>query len=166
VARRKKAARQVFERTPTGYVVNLDRDELDLIVHFIGELRTLLLTDDPNSHAITRRLFPPAYHLADDADADTEYQRLMRDELVASRLAAMQQVDQALTAGRELDEEGMHGLLQSLNAVRLVLGTLLDVGEEHTARSVSDDDPLVGEYHLYEFLSYLLDAAVHAVSGG
>jgi hypothetical protein len=155
----------VFERTPKGYVVNLDREELDLIVRFVDELRALLLANDSNTHAITRRLFPPAYHLADDADADTEYQRLMRDELVASRLAAMQQVDTALTAGSTLDEEAMHGLLQSLNAVRLVLGTLLDVGEDHAAHSIGDDDPMVGEYHLYEFLSYLLDAAVQAVSG-
>lgn len=163
---RRKARRQVFERTTKGYVVNLDRAELDLIIHFVDELRTLLLADDLGTSAITRRLFPPAYHLAGDADADVEYQRLMRDELVASRLAAMHEVDLALTSGHELDEAGMHGLLQSLNAVRLVLGTMLDVGEEHVAGSVDDDDPMVGEYQLYEFLSYLLDAAVHAVTGG
>ncbi len=163
---RRKARRQVFERTSKGYVVNLDREELDLVLHFVDELRTLLLADDPNTRAVTRRLFPPAYHLAGDAEADAEYQRLMRDELVASRLAAMHEVDLALTSGHELDEVGMHGLLQSLNAVRLVLGTLLDVGEEHAAGAVDDDDPMVGEYHLYEFLSYLLDAAVQAVSGG
>lgn len=162
---RRKARRKVFERTAKGYVVNLEREELDLIVHFVDELRTLLLADDPNTRAVSRRLFPPAYHLAGDAEADAEYQRLMRDELVASRLAAMQQVDTALTSGRELDEAGMHGLLQSLNAVRLVLGTLLDVGEDHFPGAVDDDDPMVGEYHLYEFLSFLLDSAVHAVSG-
>jgi hypothetical protein len=161
---RRKARREVFERTAEGYVVNLDREEIDLIVRLVAELRSLMLADDPSTAAITRRLFPPAYHLADDAEADSEYQRLMRDELVASRLAAMQQVDQALTAKAPLTEEAMHGLLQSLNAVRLVLGTLLDVSEAHDPEDVRDDDPMVGEHHLYQFLSYLLEVAVQAVS--
>ena len=160
----------MFERTPKGFVVNLQREEIDLIVRLVGELRNLLLANDPNTAAITRRLFPPAYHLADDADADTEYQRRMRDELVASRLAAMQQVADTLHAAADgkspLTEEAMHGLLQSLNAVRLVLGTLLDVGEEHHPDDIRDDDPMVGEHHLYQFLSYLLEAAVEAVSRG
>ena len=160
---RRKARRQVFERTPKGYVVNLDNEEIELIVRLVGELRALLLADDPRTEAITRRLFPPAYHLADDAEADSEYQRLMRDELVASRLAAMQQVDDTLRAQEPLSEETMFGLLQSLNSLRLVLGTMLDVGEDHHPDDVGDDDPMLGEHHLYQFLSYLLEAAVQAV---
>ena len=31
---------------------------------------------------------------------------------------------------------------------------------------IRDDDPMVGEHHLYQFLSYLLEAAVEAVSRG
>jgi len=161
---RRKARRKVFERTPKGYVVNMQREEVDLIVRLVAELRALMLADDPNTAAVTRRLFPPAYHLADDAEADAEYQRLMREELVASRLAAMQQVDEALNSNDPLTEDAMHGLLQSLNAVRLVLGTLLDVGEAHDPEDVGDDDPMVGEHHLYQFLSYLLEVAVEAVS--
>lgn len=161
---RRKARREVFQRTPAGYVVNLQREEVDLIVQLVAELRGLMLADDPNTAAITRRLFPPAYHLADDADADAEYHRLMREELVASRLAAMQQVGDALNSTDPLGEEAMHGLLQSLNAVRLVLGTVLDVSEEHDPDDVRDDDPMVGEHHLYQFLSYLLEVAVQAVS--
>ena len=160
---RRKARRQVFERTPKGYVVNLDNEEIELIVRLVGELRALLLADDPRTEAITRRLFPPAYHLAEDAEADSEYQRLMRDELVASRLAAMQQVDDTLRAQEPLSEETMFGLLQTLNSLRLVLGTMLDVGEDHHPDDVGDDDPMLGEHHLYQFLSYLLEAAVQAV---
>ena len=161
---RRKAHRQVFERTPAGVVVNLEREEIDLIVHLVDELRALVLADDPRNQQLTRRLFPPAYHLADDAEADIEYQRLMREELVASRLAAMQHVDDTLSSRIPLTEEAMMGLLQSLNAVRLVLGTLLDVSEEHHPDDITDDDPLVGEHHLYQFLSYLLDAAVSALT--
>jgi hypothetical protein len=154
----------VFERTPKGFVINLQSEEIDLIVRLVAELRGLLVTDDPRSQDLTRRLFPPAYHLTDDADANTEYQRLMRDELVASRLEAMNKVEETLSAGTPLDEAAMHGLLQSLNAVRLVLGTLLDVGEDDRLDELDDDDPMVGEHHLYQFLSYLLDAAVDAIS--
>lgn len=162
---RRKARRPVFERTDAGVVVNLQREEVDLIVRLIDELRALLLSDDERTAHLTRRLFPPAYHLADDADADAEYQRLMREELVASRLAAMQHVGESLRADGPISDEAMLGLLQSLNAVRLVLGTLLDVTEDHHPDDITDDDPLVGEHHLYQFLSYLLDAAVDALSG-
>ena len=57
------------------------------------------------------------------------------------------------------------GLMQALNAVRLVLGTLLDVGEEHDPSAVRDDDPMVGEHQLYSFLSWLLEHLVRATMG-
>ena len=62
---RRKAPRSVVERTPLGYVLNLDREELDLLGRLMGELRGLLLADDPNAAPMLRRLFPPAYHLTD-----------------------------------------------------------------------------------------------------
>jgi hypothetical protein len=161
---RRKARRAVFERTPGGVVVNLEPEETELIVRLVGELRQLLLANDPRNDHLTRRLFPPAYHLATHAEADREYQRLMHDELVAARLAAMQHVTDSLTSNGPLTDDAMVGLLQSLNAVRLVLGTLLDVTEDHHPDDIDDDDPMVGEHHLYQFLSYLLDAAVDAIS--
>jgi hypothetical protein len=162
----RRARRPVVERTAAGFVLNLADEELDLLVRLMDELRNLLLADDPATAPLLRRLFPPAYHLADDAEAEAEYQRLMREELVASRLAALNAVQQALAQRAPLDDEGIHGLVQSLNSVRLVLGTLLDVGEDHDPSEVGDDDPMVGEHHLYTFLSWLLDAAVGAISRG
>lgn len=161
----RKKPRLIFELTADGFVINLRDDERELIARLIGELRELLLANDPLSEPLLRRLFPPAYHLADDAEADAEYQRLMREELVASRLAAIEEADRLLNSGKALDDAAMQGLLQSLNAVRLVLGTLLDVGEMHDPGGVSDDDPMIGEHHLYQFLSFLLECAVEALSG-
>jgi hypothetical protein len=109
-------------------------------------------------------MFPPAYHLDGDEEAEAEYQRLMREELVASRLDALTTLSTALREHRVLDDAGLGSLMQSLNALRLVLGTLLDVDEEHDLDDVSPDDPLIGEHHLYAYLSYLLDAAVRAAS--
>jgi len=162
MARRKP--RLLFEPTDGGFIINLRRDERDLVVRLIGELQGLLLANDPLSEPLLRRLFPPAYHLADDAEADAEYQRLMREELVASRLAAIEEAGRFLSSDAPLSDEAMQGLLRALNAVRLVLGTLLDVGETHNPEDLSDDDPMIGEHHLYQFLSFVLDSAVEALS--
>jgi hypothetical protein len=161
----RKKPRRIFEPTSAGFLINLRSDELELVTRLMGELRELLLTNDPRSEPLLRRLFPPAYHLADDAEANAEYQRLMREELVASRLTAIDEAGRLINSGAALDDGAMQGLLQSLNAVRLVLGTLLDVGEAHDPGQVSDDDPMVGEHHLYQFLSFLLESAVEALSG-
>lgn len=156
--------RPIVARTAEGYVVRLPRDEIEVLVRLLGELRGLLTSDDPDTLPMMRRLFPPAYHLADDADAEAEYQRFMREELVASRLEAIGAVEAALTSGAPMDEATMVGFMQALNMVRLVLGTLLDVGEHDDPLAVGDDDPMVGEHHLYAFLSWLLELSVAAVS--
>jgi hypothetical protein len=160
----RKSPRYVVERTPRGYVVHLQRDEIDLVVRLLQEMRALITSHDPQHAPLVRRLFPPAYHLNDDADAESEFQRLMHDDLVTSRVESIELVEAALTAGRPLDDDELNGFMQSLNSVRLVLGTLLDVSEEHDPDTVRDDDPLVGEHHLYTFLSWLLESTVQAIS--
>jgi hypothetical protein len=161
---RRRNPRHLVERTSKGYVVHLQREEMDLLVRLLGELRGILLSDDPRTDPLLRRLFPPAYHLADDAEAEAEYQRLMRDELVASRLESITSVESALSSGTPMDDGGVQGFMQALNAVRLVLGTLLDVGEQHDPNAVADDDPMVGEHHLYGFLSWILESTVQALT--
>jgi len=160
----RRKPRPLVERTSKGYVVNLQREELDLLVRLLGELRDVMLSDDPRSEPLLRRLFPPAYHLADDAEAEAEYQRLMRQDLVASRLESIAGVEAALSSGTPMDEGGVHGFMQALNSVRLVLGTLLDVGENDDPNEVADDDPMVGEHHLYAFLSWILENTVQALT--
>ena len=49
-----------------------------------------------------------------------------------------------------------------LNDVRLVLGTRLDVDEEH--RGVPDDHPDALAHDVYDLLSTLLGAAIDALS--
>ncbi len=161
---RRKSPRYLVERTSKGYVIHLDREELDLVVRLLSELRGIMMSDQPSTAPLVRRLFPPAYHLADDAEAEAEYQRFMREELVASRLESIAMVEKALSSGATLDDGGLQGFLQSVNAIRLVLGTLLDVSEQDDPNSVPDDDPMVGEHHLYGFLSWLLESTVVALS--
>lgn len=162
----RKSPRHIVERTARGYVVHLQREEIDLVVRLLREMRALITSDDPQHAPLVRRLFPPAYHLADDEEAESEFQRLMHDDLVTSRLESISMVEAALTEGRPMTDGEALGFMQSLNSVRLVLGTLLDVSEEHDPESVRDDDPMAGEHHLYTFLSWLLEHTVQAISRG
>lgn len=111
---------------------------------------------------LLERLFPPAY--PDDPERDAEYQRLMRDELIASRVAAIETVDGFLADGRRLDETELTALMQSVNAVRLVLGTMLGVTEDD-ADERTDALADAPEWHLYTYLSWLLEWTVQALAG-
>ena len=77
----------------------------------------------------------------------------------------IEHVEQALAGKPPLVEQQVLALAQALNSVRLVLGTMLDVSEDHDPDDVADDDPMVGEYHLYGFLSWLLEWTVRSLSG-
>ncbi len=145
-----------------GFVLHLGKDERALLVRLLGELGELLTGEqDPE---LLRRLFPVVH--PDRPDREEEYQRLMRDELVTSRLAGIATVSEVLGgSGRKvtLDEAQMTSFVQAVNGVRLVLGTLLDVTEDdEVAQPDLAESP---EYHLYAYLSWILDSAVRAMSG-
>jgi hypothetical protein len=149
-----------------GYRLNLDRDERAVIAGMIAQLRDVLVSSTPDAPQL-RRLFPTAY--ASDPEKDAEYQRLMREELVGSRLAAIEVVLGVLAPDVPdkplLDGEQLGQLMTSLNSLRLVLGTICDVGEDDDLSDITPDHPLFAEYHAYGYLSYLLDAVVEALSG-
>ncbi len=54
--------------------------------------------------------------------------------------------------------------MQSINSIRLVLGTLLDVSDDPDDEVVSEHDD-TAEYQLYGYLSWLLEWTVRAFSG-
>jgi Domain of unknown function (DUF2017) len=151
----------IVTRSSGRYVLHLGKDERALLARLLGELRALV--NDPVESSVARRLFPAVY--PDDAELEAEYQRLMRDDLVSSRLAAVDVVESVLGgSGRRvtLDDAQMQAFVQSVNAVRLVLGTLLDVTEdEDESRPELASSP---EYQLYAYLSWLLDSAIQAMS--
>lgn len=156
--------RPPVERTKQGYRINIDERERDVVRHLLEEMRSLLL--GPNDHPALKRVFPAAYHQARHAEQDAEYQRFMREELVASRLAGIETVMTALTAKPPLQEAQLLALAQALNGVRLVLGTVLDVSEDDDPDDIDPDDPLAAEHQLYGFLSWLLEWTIRALSSG
>jgi hypothetical protein len=137
--------------------VKLRPNERALVADLVGQLREQLLasTDD----ASVRRLFPPAY--PDDLERDAGYQVLTRDELLEHRLAALDTVESTLDGG-ELDDEAMNAWMSTLNSLRLVLGTRLDVDEE--LPTLDSSDPLAPAYAVYEYLGWLLSQVVDALS--
>jgi hypothetical protein len=156
------------------FVLRVDADEAGFIVDLLGQMRSLLVGADPDEPRI-RRLFPAAYHA--DPERDAEYQRLMRDELVAMRLSTIEQVeamlapatvdagpDAAPDAGIELDEASLATFARALNSLRLVIGTIIDIGELDDPTAVPDDHPFAGEHHLYAWLSWLLEWTTGALS--
>jgi hypothetical protein len=158
---RKRSFIPPIERVRDGFAFNIGDDEKQLVTRLLNELGQLLMGESGDPRLV--RIFPPAYHLEDDADADVEYQRLMREDLVASRLSGITTVNAALETPDPVGEEAMIAFVQAINGLRLVLGTMLDVVEDHDPDDIDDDDPLVGEHHLYNFLSWLLDWAVRAL---
>ena len=161
-------------RTKTGnYKLVLPKDHCEVLTHLITELRDSLLntTDD----ASLRRLFPTAYH--NDAIKDAEYQRLMRDELLASRLASIETALEVIGASNEFSESEIDAFARSINSLRLVIGTTLDIAEsDHgdlsiESRQLNSPETEAGEEKinqsdLYDYLGWLLEWTVSAQSEG
>jgi hypothetical protein len=142
------------KRTRSGrFQIHLSAEERDALRSLPGELKALIGagTEDPN----LRRLFPPAY--PDDPALEAEYERLVRQDLIANRTAALDVMAKTVDA-TELDEDEMSGWLSAINDLRLVLGTQLDVSED----DLGGDTPLD---RLYHYLGYLEEMVVEALAG-
>ena len=89
----------------------------------------------------------------------------MREELVASRLAAIESVTRTVdpsNAKALLDEGDTIAFMQSINAIRLVLGSMLGITDDASADAADTAD--TPEHHLYDFLSWLLEWTVRSLS--
>ncbi len=146
--------------------VHLADWERRLLAEMVGELRRNLLDHTPARDGgdgldpSLRRLFPPAY--LSDPDRDADYQRLMRDELLAERLDHLDLLDGTLEADH-LDDAQLTAWVQGLNELRLVLGTQLDIAEEDDSTEVDPHDPgqrpRLRYHYLGGLLAELIDAA-------
>ena len=158
--RRRKQSGPV-DVTPDGmFVLNLADDERQSFNHFLDELESLL--NEETDDGRLRRLFPTAYH--NDALHDAEYQRLMRSELLQSRRTAIDISRRVLDSHDALSEGDLMQFMQTINSLRLVLGTMLDVSENDEAHEIiKEDDPNAPQIHLYAYLGWLLECVVDAL---
>jgi hypothetical protein len=162
---------------PDAFVVRLGEPEREVLVRLFGELDAMVAAagdvesaPPPNAG----RLFPPAFtdHDGSDADRDSEYQRLMRSELIESRRAAVAGVLGVLDAGPSgrggdeftFDEDRLSAFLRSLNSLRLVLGSLLGVDDDEAAGEADDRVRESPEFALFAWSGWMLEWVVQALS--
>ena len=151
-----------FERVSPELVrLTVSRDELDLLRGLPAQLGDVLGEGEADPAAA--RLFPPAYDDPAEADAAAEYQRLMHDELLRGKLAAVDTVRRTLERAAklrgsrwavDLGEEETAAWLGVLNDLRLTLGVRLGVTEDLDG-DVDDDDPRAPGFHLLYYLGWL-----------
>jgi Domain of unknown function (DUF2017) len=149
--------------------VRLGLDEVAVLRGLPEQLRAVLTegADDP----VNRRLFPPAYLEAEDAERDAEYRRLMQDELVQGKLAKLEVVTGTLDRGSstvrrwtvDLTAEEAAAWLGVLNDLRLALGVRLDITEDFDGQ-VDDADPRAPGMHLLSYLGWLEEHLLEALS--
>jgi len=152
-----------FRRTfqPKGadrFVVNLGSEERAVIKAVCEDLASVL--EDGEANPSLRRLFPTGH--ATDAEVDRQYQAMVHDDLLSSRREVLSAVG-ASAEGDELDRATLEQWMVGLNAVRLVLGTVLDVSEDGVP-DLDRDDPEIPARAVYDFLGSVVDAAVAALA--
>jgi len=141
------------------FQVRLPREERAVLRRLAGELRELLGTEDP----ALARLYPPGH--ASDPRSEEQYRELVRGDLTAQRLAALQVVERTLDAS-ELDEEEIGAWLRVVNDLRLVLGTRLDVTDELNERGLPPSDERAPLFDVYRYLTWLEWQVVEALAAG
>ena len=151
MARRKRVNGPIQRNADGLYELLISSDERSVIVDLLSQLE--MLVADPNNPAV-RRLFPNAY--PNDAERNREYVQLMHDELSASQIAAISTAQRVLQSDAALSEGEIMAFMQVVNSLRLVLGTLLDVGENDDELP-DPDEPNAASWHLYAYLGWLLE---------
>jgi hypothetical protein len=150
--------RRIRRNRKGDFEIHLETEERELLSALPEQLRELLADDDPSVF----RLFPSAY--TDDPERDAEFHRLMREDLLAHHLGALEVLEKTASA-EQLDEEQMVGWMQALNSLRLVLGTRLEVTEEMYEQPIDPDDPRAPLFAVYSYLGWLQEEIVEALSG-
>ena len=157
---------------PDSFALRLETSEREVLSRLLEELDSLIAgASDPTGETapVVSRLFPPAFtdHDGDDAERDAEYQRLMREELIASRRAAIAESRGWLAGGdseRVIDEANLTAMLRSLNSLRLALGSLLGITDDLDSDLADEAVADSADHQLYAWTGWLLEWTVTALS--
>jgi hypothetical protein len=148
--------------------VRLGHDEVAVLRGLPDQLRSVLA--DGGDEPVNQRLFPPAYLDVADVERDTEYHRLMHDDLVKEKLANLDLVAESLARGStsvrrwtvELTAGEAAAWLGVLNDLRLALGVRLDITEDFDG-DVDDSDPRAPALRLLSYLGWLEEQLLDAM---
>ena len=146
-------------------------DPLEAMFDFTGPTTE---PDDP----VLKRLFPSAY--PDDEQAAAEFRRFtegtLRDGKADAAAAIIDALEEAglppqlqedgLVIDVELDEPTAQAWLRSFTDLRLALAVRLGVeeGDEEYWHSLDDDDPRAQAHDIYEWVAFLQDSLVTALT--
>jgi hypothetical protein len=146
-------------------------DPLEAMLDFTGPTTA---PDDP----VLARLFPSAYR--DDEEASSEFRRFTEPELrngKAGNAAAVIDIleeaglpselgEEALVIDVELDRQQAMVWMKAITDMRLALASRLDIeqGDDEFWDSLPEDDPRTHVHDIYDWLAYLQETLVHAVS--
>ncbi len=141
--------------------VRISEEERQVLGDLMEQLRELLLSTSPEGQLdpSLRRLYPAAY--VEETRYEQEYQRSTRDQLLERRLSHLDIVEATLN-DVELDSDSVTAWITTLNDLRLVLGTRLDVSEDDESRVLDPKDPQERHRAIYHYLSHLLGEFVEA----
>ena len=135
----------------------LEPTERDLLRMLPAQARELVDTEEPSA----QRLFPVAY--PDNDESQAEYRSMMGGQLLEHHRHALD----ALAASVDddtVDEDQLSVWLGAVEVLRLLLGTQLDVSEDHV--TVLPDDPRAEQFTVYQYLSMLQGEIVDALARG
>ncbi|HEX6248270.1 MAG TPA: DUF2017 domain-containing protein [Nocardioidaceae bacterium] len=148
-------------------------DPLEALLDFTGP------TTEPEDPVLAR-LFPTAY--PGDEEASGEFRRFtegaLRDGKARNAVLVIDKLEEAGLPGElgegelwlevELDPAEAQGWLRSFTDVRLAIATRLGVeeGDEEYWHSLPDDDPRTQVHDIYEWVGYLQETLVAALSRG
>src|SRR5689334_16429866 len=128
--------RPTVDRRGGSIVLTLHPNEVQVLQWVFSDLGRML-SDGAEVDAVTQRLFPRAYLDPTEEDAEAQWQDMVHDDLVDTRMTAMTDVvrtlDNATAIGgrveaRELvldDDQASHWMTV-LNDARLAVGTALE----------------------------------------
>ncbi len=114
------------------FALRITGAERDVLRSLPAQLRQMLTGQDSATDPDLRRLFPPAY--PDDPQKSAEYDGMVRDDLMAERIAAIEVMERTIDSD-SLSEDELLAWLSAINDLRLVLGTRLDVPEDLSRRA-------------------------------
>ena len=164
-------AGQLVELLRNEAAVPDERDPFEALMDFSGPTAE---PDDP----VLARLFPSAYR--DDEESASEFRRFTEGSLRDGKAAAASLVidtleeaglptqleEDGLMIDVELDPDAARTWMRSFTDVRLALATRLGVedGDEEYWYNLSDDDPRAQAHDIYDWVGYLQETLVEALS--
>jgi hypothetical protein len=167
-------------------VVRLDADERTILTTLVSELVELVEPDRPSDadplaemvgidpfaqrpdDPALARLLPDAY--AEDEESAAEFRRFTERSLRELKVAHARTVLETLHRSGEklaLGDGEVQAWLGTLNDLRLTLASRIGLDEEdHEAlRRLPPDHPASFLFHLYDWLTFLQETLVHALTG-